>query len=113
MGRKCYNRKGGPSINGITPGGKQNRSFGKVGKTFSNLKSKATKSKEKFTQYGLPEKLYDANDEPINTRDIDEGELSKIKTEYVKIPLKNRKFVSASPDSGYDNEKLYLKSKEK
>ncbi len=113
MARKCYNRKGGASMNGLTPGGKQSRSFNKVGKTFSKLKSEALKKPEKFTTYGLPEKLYDANDEPINTRHIDEGELSKIKTEYGKIPLKNRKFVSASPDSGYDNEKLYLKSKEK
>jgi len=100
-------------MNGITPGGKQNRSFNKVGETFSNLKSKALKNKEKFTTYGLPEKLYDANDEPINTKDIDEGELSSIKTEYGKIPFKNRKFVRASSDSGYDNEKLYLKPKKK
>jgi len=100
-------------MNGITPGGKQSRSFNKVGKTFSDLKSKALKSKEKFTTYGIPGKLYDANDEPINTRDVDEGELSKIKTEYGKIPLKNREFVSASSDSGYDNEKLYLKPKKK
>ncbi len=113
MPLKKYNRKGGASINGLTPGGKQSRSFNKVGKTFSDLKSKATKNEEKFTSYGLPEKLYDANDEPINTKDIDEGELSKVKTEYGKVPLKNRKFVSASADSGYDNEKLYLKSKEK
>jgi hypothetical protein len=113
MARKCYNRKGGASMNGLTPGGKQSRSFNKVGKTFNNLKSNALKSKEKFTTYGIPKKLYDANDEPINTRDIDEGELSSIKIEYGKIPFKNRKFVSASSDSGYNNEKLYLKPKKK
>jgi|9_EtaG_2_1085328.scaffolds.fasta_scaffold10159_4 hypothetical protein len=113
MPLKKYNRKGGPSINGITPGGKQSRSFSKVGKTFSNLKSKATKSKEKFTNFGIPEKLYDANDRPINTRDVDEGELSKIKTEYGKIPLRNRKYVSTSSDSAYPNERLYLKPKKK
>ncbi len=113
MARKCYNRKGGASMNGITPGGKQSRSFNKVGKTFSDLKSKALKSEEKFTTYGIPEKLYDANDEPINTRDVDEGELSKIKTEYGKVPLRNKKYVSTSPDSAYPNERLYLKPKKK
>ena len=111
MPLKKYNRKGGSSMNGVTPGGKQSRYFNKIDKTFSNLKSNATKSKEKFTHFGIPEKLYDANNEPINTRDIDEGELSKVKIQYGKVPLKNREYVSTSSESAYPNERLYLKPK--
>ena len=50
---------------------------------------KITRAKEKFTTSGIPETLYDADDNEINTSNIDEGNLSKIKKESGT----NRKYV--------------------
>ena len=80
-------------------------------KGFSGFKQKEDKKGPgqgtevgQFTGAGIPKTLYDADGNAVNTNDIDEGNLSKIKLESGT----NRKYVSYVEGSKAGG-RLYLK----
>jgi len=90
-------------MNGLTPGGKTNRSM-------NNLASKTIKKaansnkKPQYTDSG--QNFRDANNKLVKGTNVDEGELSSVMRKSPERP-----FVKASKESMYSGEKLYLTNK--
>ena len=91
-------KKTGKKSNGLTPGGKSNRSM-------TNLATQAINKKPaQYTDSG--QNFKDANNNMIKGSQVDEGELSPV---IRKSPM--RPFVVGSKDSMYPGENLYLSNK--
>lgn len=89
------NRHGASQKNGLTPGGKTNRSMTNLGKKAINKKS---------TQYTDSGQNYrDANNKLVKGTNVDEGELSPV---IRKSP--ERPYVKVGKGSEFSGEKLYL-----
>lgn len=91
-------RCGASQKNGLTPGGKTNRSMTNLGKKAINKKS------PQYTDSG--QNYRDANNKLVKGTKVDEGELSPV---VRKSP--ERPYVKASKQSMYSGEKLYLTNK--
>ena len=103
MNNKKARKKGGAKMNGLTPGGKTNRSMNNLA---SKTIRKAANSKRKPQYTDSGQNYRDANNKFISGSRVDEGELSPV---IRKSP--ERPFVKASKDSMYSGEKLYLTNK--
>jgi len=91
-------KKTGKKSNGLTPGGKSNRSM-------TNLATNAmNKRPAQYTDSG--QNFKDANNNMIKGSQVDEGELSPV---IRKSPM--RPYVEGGKDSMYSGEKLYLTDK--
>tara|TARA_Y100001937_G_scaffold7376_1_gene9365 strand:+ start:235 stop:477 length:243 start_codon:yes stop_codon:yes gene_type:complete len=75
-------------------------------KGFSGFGNSPMKQNKEYTTSGIPKFLYDADGTKINTVNIDEGTLSKIKVESGT----NRKYVEYTTGSKQGG-RLYLKNK--
>jgi len=103
MNLKKGRKKGGAKMNGLTPGGKTNRSMNNLASKTIN-KAANSNRKPQYTDSG--QNYRDANNKLVKGPNIDEGELSQV---IRKSP--ERPFVKAGKDSMYAGEKLYLTDK--
>jgi len=97
------NRYGASKRNGLTPGGKTNRSMTNLGAKTINKAANSNK-KPQYTDSG--QNYRDANNRRVLGTNVDEGELSPV---IRKSP--ERPYVKASKQSMYSGEKLYLNNK--
>ena len=103
MNNKKARKKGGAQMNGLTPGGKTNRSMNNLA---SKTIRKAANSKRKPQYTDSGQNFMDANNKLVKGTNVDEGELSSVMRKSPQRP-----FVKASKESMYSGEKLYLTDK--
>ena len=94
------NRYGASQRNGLTPGGKTNRSMNNLGTKTINKAANSNK-KPQYTDSG--QNYRDANNKGVLGTNVDEGELSPV---IRKSP--ERPYVKAGKGSEFSGEKLYL-----
>jgi len=94
------NRYGASQRNGLTPGGKTNRSMTNLGTKTINKAANSNK-KPQYTDSG--QNYRDANNKEVLGTNVDEGELSPV---IRKSPL--RPHVKVGKGSEFSGEKLYL-----
>jgi hypothetical protein len=106
MNNKKARKKGGAQMNGLTPGGKTNRSMNNLA---SKTIRKAANSKRKPQYTDSGQNFMDANNKSIKGTTVDEGRLSRVINRSPRRPHVIA-FEGALPNQS-KTERLYLDDK--